>query len=191
MLISPCVLDVVSGYNGTVFAYGQTGSGKTYTMMVWYYKEYHSSMCSRVTFHNWIGIRYRRSWKQRHYPPYRRADLYKHHGITTKHGVYSQGFLHGNLHGESARLVESYVIYLSLSNCIHLFIIDTAQHDNLPIHEDKVKGVYVKGVLEVYVSSTEEVYEVMRRGSNNRVVAYTSKYSLPYRPWHQAYLLFI
>lgn len=33
------------------------------------------------------------------------------------------------------------------------------QHDNLPIHEDKVKGVYVKGVLEVYVSSTEEVYE--------------------------------
>ena len=56
-----------------------------------------------------------------------------------------------------------------------LFIIDIAQHDNLPIHEDKVKGVYVKGVLEVYVSSTEEVYEVMRRGSNNRVVAYTSK----------------
>ncbi|ORZ00324.1 P-loop containing nucleoside triphosphate hydrolase protein [Syncephalastrum racemosum] len=47
-------------------------------------------------------------------------------------------------------------------------------HDNLPIHEDKVKGVYVKGVLEVYVSSTEEVYEVMRRGGNNRVVAYTN-----------------
>ncbi|KAI9312760.1 P-loop containing nucleoside triphosphate hydrolase protein, partial [Dichotomocladium elegans] len=47
------------------------------------------------------------------------------------------------------------------------------QQDNLPIHEDKVKGVYVKGALEVYVSSTEEVYDVMRRGSNNRVVAYT------------------
>ena len=55
------------------------------------------------------------------------------------------------------------------------FIIYIAQHDNLPIHEDKVKGVYVKGVLEVYVSSTEEVYEVMRRGGNNRVVASTSK----------------
>jgi len=26
-------IDVVAGYNGTVFAYGQTGSGKTYTMM--------------------------------------------------------------------------------------------------------------------------------------------------------------
>jgi kinesin family protein 5 len=27
-------LDVMDGYNGTVFAYGQTGSGKTFTMMV-------------------------------------------------------------------------------------------------------------------------------------------------------------
>lgn len=28
------VLDVMDGYNGTVFAYGQTGSGKSHTMMV-------------------------------------------------------------------------------------------------------------------------------------------------------------
>lgn len=33
-------------------------------------------------------------------------------------------------------------------------------------------------MLEVYVGSSEEVYEVMRRGSNNRVVAYTSKFYL-------------
>ncbi|KAI8379311.1 kinesin heavy chain [Radiomyces spectabilis] len=46
--------------------------------------------------------------------------------------------------------------------------------DNLPIHEDKTKGVYVKGLLEVYVGSSDEVYEVMRRGSNNRVVASTN-----------------
>ena len=26
------VLDVLSGYNGTIFAYGQTSSGKTHTM---------------------------------------------------------------------------------------------------------------------------------------------------------------
>ncbi|KAG0166018.1 hypothetical protein DFQ28_008055 [Apophysomyces sp. BC1034] len=46
--------------------------------------------------------------------------------------------------------------------------------DNLPIHEDKAKGVYVKGLLEVYVSSTEEVYGVMKSGGNNRVVACTN-----------------
>ncbi|KAL1922388.1 uncharacterized protein VTP21DRAFT_9927 [Calcarisporiella thermophila] len=47
--------------------------------------------------------------------------------------------------------------------------------DNLPIHEEKNRGVYVKGLLEVYVSSIQEVYEVMRRGGNARVVAYTSR----------------
>lgn len=30
------VLDVLGGYNGTIFAYGQTSSGKTHTMEVLY-----------------------------------------------------------------------------------------------------------------------------------------------------------
>ncbi|KAI8647402.1 kinesin heavy chain [Parasitella parasitica] len=47
-------------------------------------------------------------------------------------------------------------------------------NDNLPIHEDKVKGVYVKGIKEVYVSDTNEVYDVMRIGGDNRVVASTN-----------------
>jgi kinesin family member 5 len=49
-----------------------------------------------------------------------------------------------------------------------------AHNDNLPIHEDKTRGVYVKDLLEVYVSSIPEVYEVMRRGGQARVVASTS-----------------
>jgi kinesin family protein 5 len=48
-----------------------------------------------------------------------------------------------------------------------------ATNDNLPIHEEKSRGVYVKGLLEVYVSCVSEVYEVMRRGQSARVVAYT------------------
>ncbi|KAJ1973204.1 hypothetical protein H4R34_005156, partial [Dimargaris verticillata] len=48
------------------------------------------------------------------------------------------------------------------------------QNDNLPIHEERSKGVYVKGLCEVYVSSIDEVFEVMRQGSNARVVAYTN-----------------
>lgn len=47
-------------------------------------------------------------------------------------------------------------------------------NDNLPIHEDKVKGVYVKGMKEVYVADTDEVYDVMRIGGDNRVVASTN-----------------
>ena len=47
-------------------------------------------------------------------------------------------------------------------------------NDNLPVHEEKNKGVYVKGLLEVYVSSVPEVYEVMRRGGAARAVAATN-----------------
>lgn len=47
-------------------------------------------------------------------------------------------------------------------------------NDNLPVHEEKNRGVYVKGLLEVYVSSVAEVYEVMKRGGNSRAVAATN-----------------
>lgn len=47
-------------------------------------------------------------------------------------------------------------------------------NDNLPVHEEKNRGVYVKGLLEIYVSSVDEVYEVMRRGGNARAVAATN-----------------
>ncbi|KAF2493357.1 kinesin-domain-containing protein [Lophium mytilinum] len=48
------------------------------------------------------------------------------------------------------------------------------QNDNLPVHEDKTRGVYVKGLLEVYVTSVDEVYEVLRRGGMARAVAATN-----------------
>jgi kinesin family protein 5 len=48
------------------------------------------------------------------------------------------------------------------------------QNDNLPVHEEKNKGVYVKGLMEVYVSSQEEVYEVLRRGGSARAVSATN-----------------
>ena len=47
------------------------------------------------------------------------------------------------------------------------------QNDNLPVHEERNRGVYVKGLLEIYVASVQEVYEVMRRGGNARAVAAT------------------
>ncbi|KAM5472250.1 Kinesin heavy chain [Microsporum audouinii] len=48
------------------------------------------------------------------------------------------------------------------------------QNDNLPVHEEKSRGVYVKGLLEIYVSSVQEVFEVMRRGDTSRAVAATN-----------------
>lgn len=48
-------------------------------------------------------------------------------------------------------------------------------NDNLSIHEEKNRGVYVKGLLEVYTSSVDEVFEVMKQGQGARVVASTGK----------------
>ena len=46
---------------------------------------------------------------------------------------------------------------------------------NLAVHEDKNKSVYVKGATERFVSSPEEVLEVIEEGKSNRHIAVTSK----------------
>lgn len=56
---------------------------------------------------------------------------------------------------------------------MHLFIC-IAQNDNLQIHEEKSKGVYVKNLSDFYVSSAREVYEIMRQGGAARMVTSTS-----------------
>ncbi|KAK9768044.1 hypothetical protein K7432_001631 [Basidiobolus ranarum] len=48
------------------------------------------------------------------------------------------------------------------------------KNDNLPIHEEKNRGIYVKDLCEVYVSDLNEVYEVMNRGGSARVVSSTN-----------------
>ncbi|SCV69779.1 BQ2448_1173 [Microbotryum intermedium] len=48
------------------------------------------------------------------------------------------------------------------------------QNDNLPIHEDKAHGVYVKGLADFYVANSAEVFEVMRQGGNARAVSSTN-----------------
>ena len=53
----------------------------------------------------------------------------------------------------------------------------TAQNDNLPIHEDKARGVYVKNLSDFYVGSAEEVFDIMRQGGSARAVTATSEYT--------------
>lgn len=48
------------------------------------------------------------------------------------------------------------------------------QNDNLQVHEEKSKGVYVKGLSDYYVSNAREVYEIMRQGGAARVVTATN-----------------
>lgn len=41
------------------------------------------------------------------------------------------------------------------------------------VKEEKGKGIYVSDASEVYVTSAEEMFEVMRQGSKNRSIAAT------------------
>lgn len=44
------------------------------------------------------------------------------------------------------------------------------------MHEDKAKGVYVKGLSDFYVGNAEEVFEIMRQGGSSRAVSATSEW---------------
>lgn len=48
------------------------------------------------------------------------------------------------------------------------------KNDNLSIHEEKNRGVYVKGLTQEYVASSDEVYEVMRQGTACRATGSTN-----------------
>jgi kinesin family protein 5 len=45
--------------------------------------------------------------------------------------------------------------------------------ENLPIHEDRNRGVYVKGLLEIFVASVDEVLRAMRKGDQARATSPT------------------
>lgn len=47
---------------------------------------------------------------------------------------------------------------------------------NLSVHEDKNRVPYVKGATERFVSSPEDVFEVIEEGKSNRHIAVTSKF---------------
>lgn len=51
---------------------------------------------------------------------------------------------------------------------------------NLSVHEDKNRVPFVKGATERFVSSPEEVFEVIEEGKSNRHIAVTSKSSTDY-----------
>ena len=45
--------------------------------------------------------------------------------------------------------------------------------ENLKIHEDKIKGIYIGDLTEVYTNCENDVHELMKQGGDNREVGYT------------------
>ncbi|WRT66891.1 uncharacterized protein IL334_003854 [Kwoniella shivajii] len=149
------VEDVMTGFNGTLFCYGQTGSGKTYSKL------------SRT-------------------PPEinERADL-----IDVISAMMGADIENPALKGLIPRIVEQiFASILSADSVIEYTVkvsymeiymerikdLLAPQNDNLSIHEDKARGVYVKNLTDVYVGSEAEVYKVMKAGGSSRAVSSTN-----------------
>uniref|UniRef100_A0A3Q1IGM0 Kinesin-like protein n=1 Tax=Anabas testudineus TaxID=64144 RepID=A0A3Q1IGM0_ANATE len=143
------VKDVLGGYNGTIFAYGQTSSGKTHTMEVQYITAngFHLQNHTDGKLHDpqLMGI-----------IPRIAHDIFDH--------IYS---MDENL--EFHIKVSYFEIYLDKIRDL----LDVSK-TNLSVHEDKNRVPYVKGCTERFVSSPEEVMDVIDEGKANRHVAVTN-----------------
>ena len=56
-----------------------------------------------------------------------------------------------------------------------LLCVSAVSKVNLAVHEDKNRVPFVKGATERFVSSPEEVFEVIEEGKSNRHIAVTSE----------------
>ena len=85
-----------------------------------------------------------------------------------------------------SNLGESFTISLSLIQIYREEVFDMLQEppisDKSALHEDPLFGVYVKGIIEYVVQTSEDVIELLRRGNINRCIrntasCYTTNYS--------------
>uniref|UniRef100_A0A8D0DH41 Kinesin-like protein n=1 Tax=Sander lucioperca TaxID=283035 RepID=A0A8D0DH41_SANLU len=153
------VKDVLGGYNGTIFAYGQTSSGKTHTMEV---RDSFSPESLHLHLFPTYSLCILCSLGKLHDPqlmgiiPRIAHDIFDH--------IYS---MDENL--EFHIKVSYFEIYLDKIRDL----LDVSK-TNLAVHEDKNRVPYVKGCTERFVSSPEEVMDVIDEGKNNRHVAVTN-----------------
>ncbi|TMS19299.1 Kinesin heavy chain isoform 5A [Larimichthys crocea] len=130
---SASLIDVLGGYNGTIFAYGQTSSGKTHTMEGNLHDPEGMGIIPRIS-----------------------EDIFEH--------IFA---MDENL--EFHIKVSYFEIYMDKIRDL----LDVTK-TNLSVHEDKHRVPYVKGCTERFVTSPEEVMDVIDQGKANRHVAVTN-----------------
>lgn len=155
------VTDVLAGYNGTIFAYGQTSSGKTHTM-----EGVIGKLCGHFDF-SLVQVFNGTLSFHTHFPFI---------GDPTKQGIIPRivNDIFNHIYSMEVNLefhikVSYYEIYLDKIRDL----LDVSKV-NLSVHEDKNRVPFVKGATERFVSSPEEVFEVIEDGKSNRHVAVTN-----------------
>uniref|UniRef100_A0A7N6C0K5 Kinesin-like protein n=1 Tax=Anabas testudineus TaxID=64144 RepID=A0A7N6C0K5_ANATE len=150
------VRDVLGGYNGTIFAYGQTSSGKTHTM---------EPLCSPfflpfflLNLSQVLHLQY--------------GNLHDPQGMGIIPRIAEDIFEHIFAMDENLEFhikVSYFEIYMDKIRDL----LDVTK-TNLSVHEDKNRVPYVKGCTERFVTSPDEVMDVIDEGKANRHVAVTN-----------------
>ncbi|GAB2274291.1 Kinesin-like protein KIN-5D [Dionaea muscipula] len=143
--ISPVVNEVLEGYNCTIFAYGQTGTGKTYTMEG--------------------GARKRNGEYPSDAGVIPRAVQQIFDSLQAQSAEYSMKVTFLELYNEEITDL------LAPEDCSKY--IDDKSKKPLALMEDGKGGVFVRGLEEEIVSTANEIYKILEKGSAKRRTAET------------------
>ncbi|XP_057497269.1 kinesin-like protein KIN-5C [Actinidia eriantha] len=148
--VVPIVNEVLEGFNCTIFAYGQTGTGKTYTM---------EGECKRS-----------KSGPNGELPPEAgvipRAVKQIFDTLESQNAEYSVKVTFLELYNEE-------ITDLLAPEEISKVALEDRQKKQLPLMEDGKGGVLVRGLEEEIVTSANEIFTLLERGSSKRRTAET------------------
>lgn len=145
MAVSPIVYEVLEGYNCTIFAYGQTGTGKTYTMEGGARKK-------NGEFPSDAGV-IPRAVKQI-------FDI-----LEAQHAEYSMKVTFLELYNEE---ISDLLALEETSK-----FVDDKSKKPIALMEDGKGGVFVRGLEEEIVTTANEIYKILEKGSAKRRTAET------------------
>ncbi|MCD7452807.1 Kinesin- protein 11 [Datura stramonium] len=144
--VAPLVNEALEGYTCTIFAYGQTGTGKTYTMEGEAIKEKNGE------FHKNAGV-------------IPRAVQQIFDILESQKAEYTLKVAYIEIYNEEITDL------LSLDE--ESKSIDEKPRKPLALMEDGKGAVFIRGLEEVKVSTADEIYKILEKGSANKHTAET------------------
>ncbi|TMW94755.1 hypothetical protein EJD97_009824 [Solanum chilense] len=144
--VAPLVNEALEGYTCTIFAYGQTGTGKTYTMEGEAIKEKNGE------FHKNAGV-----------IPRAVQEIFDI--LESQKAEYTMKVAYIEIYNEEITDL------LSLDE--ESKPIDEKQRKPLALMEDGKGAVFIRGLEEVTVSTADEIYKILEKGSANKHTAET------------------
>ncbi|KAL6011158.1 Kinesin-like protein KIN-5D [Asimina triloba] len=144
--VSPIVNEVLEGYNCTIFAYGQTGTGKTYTM------EGGGKKAKNGEFPSDAGV-----------IPRAVREIFDI--LEAQNAEYSMKVTFLELYNEEITDL------LAAEETSKFF--DDKSKKPIALMEDGKGGVFVRGLEEEIVTTANEIYKILDKGSSKRRTAET------------------